>query len=225
MSIQRYMHDLIDQYLTERVSRGEVTLSSARVIRYVLRGFAAQVAHLEPDEISEVEVEAWLGDDALRPATRRSMLAKLRPFIRWCAVRGHLPRDFTALLKTPKVPRGMPRFLAPEQVASLVAAAGNTRDRLILLLMVQLGLRRIEVARILLDDVDLRDRLLAVRGKNGRGEVTRSVPITEEAHSAIIAYLAERPVFAGPLVRSLRDGGPVAEEQVGAMVARLMLAV
>lgn len=218
------MFELIDKYIDERSARGELNGRSPSVIRCVLGGFALHVAALTPNEITEADVDSWIADPTLRPATRHSMVTKLRPFVRWLAARGHIERDFTALVRAPKVPKGMARFLEAEQVVALVRATTNTRDRLIVLLMVHLGLRRIEVTRIDIEDIDMRDWLLAVRGKNHQGQQSRSLPITTEVRLAILAYLGELPTYAGPLIRTQR-GTRLGELAVSNMITDLMRSV
>src|SRR5260370_35619823 len=57
-----------------------------------------------------------------------------------------------------RVPRTLPRILAPEEVDRLVAALRTHRDRAMVLAMVLAGLRRCEVLRLRLADVRPRDK-------------------------------------------------------------------
>lgn len=91
------------------------------------------------------------------------------------------------------------------------------------LLMLQEGLRRAEVAAIQTGDVDLARLELDVRGKGGGGAVTRRLPISDETHRALDTYLAECPPVAGPLIRSYRDPqAGVTAPTVGRIVADVM---
>lgn len=218
------MKELIEQYVTERVARGEFNGDTPNIARWVLMGFARHVAHLDLSELSEFDVESWIADPDLKPATRHSMVNKVKPFVRWLAARDHIAKDFTALMKAPKIPPGMPRFLEGDQVRVLVRACRTSRDRLIVLLMVHLGLRRIEVSRIDLEDIDFRDRLISVRGKNGQGQVTRSLPITDEVLTAMKQYLADSPTFSGPLIRLVSCDRRMRPRAIGDLVADLMVA-
>jgi site-specific recombinase XerD len=218
------MTDLIDQYIDERVARGELNGDSPTVIRGVLKAFARHVAHLEPIELTEADVDSWIADADLKPATRNGMVNKLKPFVRWLAARDHIGKDFLVTYKAPKVPQGMPRHLEGDQVRALVRACRTSRDRLIVLLMVHLGLRRIEVSRIDMEDIDFNGRLLGVRGKNGRGAITRMLPFDAEVQTALDAYLAECPASSGPLVRLANHDRRLRERAISDVVAELMRA-
>ncbi len=70
---------------------------------------------------------------------------------------------------------GLPKGLEPDQVKRLLASCdANTavgcRDLAILTLLVRLALRRGEVAKLMLDDIDWRAGTIIVRGKGSRSE-------------------------------------------------------
>ncbi len=68
------------------------------------------------------------------------------------------------------------------------------RDYAILMLVARLGLRSIEVARLLLDNVDWRSGEIAVRGKGRRED---RLPLPVEVGEAVVAYLSgPRPALA-----------------------------
>jgi site-specific recombinase XerD len=216
------MKKLIETYIAERVARGEFNGSTPASVRSVLISFARHTAHLALGELCERDVQDWIADPVLRPRTKHSMVTKLKPFVRWLCARDHVAKDFTALLHAPKAPEGLPRYLEGDQVSRLVQACPTSRDRLIVLLMVHLGLRRIEVSRIDMEDIDFRERLISVRGKNGQGQITRSLPLTDEVYAALVAYLAERPAFAGALVRLHHAERRMHEKKISEIVAKLM---
>ena len=66
----------------------------------------------------------------------------------------------------------------------------------------QEGLRACEVSRLRLEDVDVRERCVLVRGKGGHERV---LPLSDETWRALTAYLAEWPASTGPLVRSYNE--------------------
>jgi integrase/recombinase XerD len=107
-------------------------------------------------------------------------------------------------VKPPKSKRRPPRALSPDQVAALLAVVPDVRARLIVLLMVQQGLRCAGVASLRAEDVDLAGRWMRVREKNGH---ERTLWITDECAEALTLYLGRWPVASGPLVRAWRHNG------------------
>lgn len=189
------------RYVAERVAKGELTKRSATTIRSKLLDFA-EATKVDPKKVTRRHVERWLARPGLSPAYRRARLSALRGFCRWCVLNGHMTKDPTLGLKTPRVPKGLPRALSLEETGRVIDAAPDLRTRLICLLMVQEGLRRIEVARAQFADLDARKRTLRVRGKGGGGEPTRTLPLSDETMSVLARYLAEQSVTSGPLIRS-----------------------
>ncbi len=91
--------------------------------------------------------------------------------------------------------RSLPRGLEPAVVAKLLASCDRRRtvgrrDYAILLLLCRLGLRRSEVARLTLGDLEWRAGELLVRGKGGRLDV---LPLPVDVGEAIVSYLRRRP--------------------------------
>jgi site-specific recombinase XerD len=64
----------------------------------------------------------------------------------------------------------------------------GVRNYAILMLVARLGLRSIEVARLLLDDVDWRSGEIVVRGKGRRED---RLPLPVEVGAAVVAYLSD----------------------------------
>lgn len=215
--------ELVDQYIAERVARGEFNGDTPNVARSILMHFARHVAEVDLGDLTRRHVELWIADPNLKASTRHSMIGKVKPFVRWLVEGDHVPKDFVATMQAPKVPPGMPRHLEGDQVRRLVRQARTSRDRLIVLIMVHLGLRRIEVSRIDMEDISFSERLLSVRGKNGQGQITRSLPITDEVWAALHAYLGEYPTATGPLIRITGTTKRMTPRGVGVMVARLMV--
>ena len=212
---------LVFRYMRERVARGELVKETARQYESRLLEFARST----PDarDVKRRHVEKWMEREGLSVHYRRARLSALRSFTAWCVLNGHMDKDPTLGIKLPRLPELLPRYLSADEMSRLMAECHDTRTRLAALLMVQELLRRGEVARLQIGDIDLGKRTIAVRGKGGRGDVTRREPISEETYAAMRAYLAETRQHAGPLFRSKRDvTQPVSGAQLGADVTKAM---
>ena len=186
-------------YVSLRVRRGDMTRVTACNTLVTLHTFADGYGRRSLDDLGPEHIEEWLqGMRHLAPNSKRTELARLKPFLRWLARRGHLAWDPGPEIAPIKVPKRLPRHLTLSDVAALLAACPDSRARLIVLCQVQLGLRSCEVALLRLEDVSFADRTLRVRGKGGH---ERLLPIDDETWCALADYLRERRGGGGPLIR------------------------
>jgi site-specific recombinase XerD len=89
-----------------------------------------------------------------------------------------------------RLPKPLPRHLKDDQVERLLGVITDPRDRAMFMLMLRCGLRVEEVSRLTVDVVELsRRRLLIARGKGGKDRI---VYLSDDARSALEAYLAIR---------------------------------
>lgn len=189
------------RYVQHRLAQGQINKRTAEVLRCRLWDFATHTA-AQPGNVNRRHVETWMSRADLSPAYRRSRLSTLRCFFKWCIVNGHMRRDPTIGVEAPRIPAYLPRALTAPEVGQLLTTLPDQRARLIILLMVQEGLRRKEVAEAQVGDVDTYARTLAVRGKGGQGRTTRVVPLSEQTWRALEDYTAAEGHRAGPLIRS-----------------------
>jgi len=121
-----------------------------------------------------------------------------------------------------RVPRTLPKILAPTDVDALVAALRTHRDRAMVFAMVLGGLRRCEVLGLRLEDLRVGDRRVFIT--EGKGGHQRVVPISNRFFTAAGDYLHdERPatetdrlfvVLKGP-----RRGQPLSAEGLDEIMA------
>ncbi len=115
-----------------------------------------------------------------------------------------------------RVPRTLPRILAPEEVDRLVAALRTHRDWAMVLAMVLAGLRRCEVLGLRLADVRPGDRRLFVA--EGKGGHQRVIPVADRFLEALGDYLHdERPAESSTdrvfvVLKGPRRGLPLSAE-------------
>jgi len=89
-----------------------------------------------------------------------------------------------------RLPKPLPRHLKDDQVTRLLAVITDIRDRAMFMLMLRCGLRVQEVADLTVDAVDYPRRQIFV--SQGKGGKDRVVYLSEDARSALLAYLAKR---------------------------------
>jgi site-specific recombinase XerD len=89
-----------------------------------------------------------------------------------------------------RLPKPLPRHLKDDQVPKLFAVITDLRDRAMFMVMLRCGLRVEEVAQLTVDAVEYGRRRVFV--SNGKGGKDRVVYMSEDARSALLAYLGER---------------------------------
>ena len=145
------------------------------------------------------------------PATYYRRFGLLRRFLQWLSRRNGLPDPFVELQGPPK-PQQEADWLTAAEFERLLTAAANPprrraglaeRDRLVLLTLVQTGLRRAELIALDWSDLDLesaRPSLLVRRGKGGK---PRRQPLAPPLARELALLRARRnapadaPVFCG----------------------------
>ena len=91
-----------------------------------------------------------------------------------------------------RVPRTLPKILAPAEVTALLGALRTHRDRAMVYAMVLGGLRRCEVLGLSLGDIQMPERSLFIA--EGKGGHQRVIPISNTFFSSVGDYLRhERP--------------------------------
>ena len=134
-----------------------------------------------------------LKDLGLAPASIRRNVSAVRSFFRFLIGEGHLARDPSERLETPKRWRSLPDVLTIDEAKRLVAAPSLDetlafRDRALLELAYGAGLRVSEWIALGVRDVLLDEGLVRVFGK---GSKERLVPIGRAAIGAVAVYLRE----------------------------------
>lgn len=148
-----------------------------------------------------------------KPETKRSRRTTLRGFYRWGVESHHLLESPAARLPRvkPSAPNPSP---APDAVYAAALAASGPRERLMLVLAAEHGLRRMEVALVHSRDLveDLVGWSLVVHGKGGR---ERMVPLTADA-AITLRTLPPGWAFPG------RDDGHLSPRWIGKVITRLL---
>jgi len=153
-------------------------------------------------------------------------LSALRHFYKYLLLDRHIAHDPTLNLETPRQWKVLPKALARDEIATMLAPRGDAasqlnaaitqRDRAMLETFYAGGLRVSEIVGVKLEDLKLDLGYVLVRGK---GDKERIVPLGMPAVQAIRDYLAEgREVLArgkrSPLVFVGRGARPISRQWI-----------
>ncbi len=132
--------------------------------------------------------------------TQRARLGAIQNFFQWLCKNNHLTANPAADLELPRKPgKVLPKALSIAQVDAILSIPDTTdplgiRDRAILETFYSTGIRRSELVRIDIEDLDRERALLAVR--QGKGKKDRTVPVGERALQWLEKYIEHtRPLL------------------------------
>jgi integrase/recombinase XerC len=195
---------LIHRYLEHLEGERNVSPQTLRAYEHDLlrfHRFLAQDflgAEPGPKDVDALAVRSFLAAMTREGLSKRSQgraLAAVRSLFRFACREGTLAANPAQTVRTPKVPKTLPRHLRPGEVENLLeapSAAGDKplahRDQAILELLYAAGLRVSELVGLDWRDIDLSARVLRVTGK-GRKE--RMVPFGRPAAEALRTWLGE----------------------------------
>ncbi len=171
-----------------------------------------------PADLGRDHVRGWLAHlrETGSASTAQTYFAGLRHFCRWLLTEEEAAVDPTQGIRAPKPGEVATPILSAAELRRLLdVCAGpgfvNRRDRAIMLILLDTGIRISELAGLDVPDVDLRDRMMFVVGKSSRrsGPRRRAVPLGVKAAQAVDRYLRERRrhPHAASAALWLGDGG------------------
>lgn len=207
--------ECVAKYLAELARRG--------ASKHTLRNYGSDLEQFAtyfeppgetaPPEIERVDISLlreWLGglyQQRLTTVSVRRKLAAVRALYKFLLQEGVVQTNPAARLRTPKIKQRLPEVMSEEKTNRLIDAVERSevvekpsreRDLAMLELLYGCGIRVSELVGINLEDLDLRQGWLRVRGK---GNKEREVPIGERATVAVGHYLSNRT--AAPRERAL----------------------
>lgn len=190
---------------------------------------------MELGQVTGLDVRQWregMLDCRARPATANKGLAALRSFFGWAMECGVVQVNPTQGIRNVREQAHGPRWLERGEQRAVVreleiavngsrSEAGRwlaVRDRALVVLMLQAGLRVSEAAGARLADLEINGRSGSLRVV-GKGRKVRDVPLNADVRAAIRGWLEVRPA-GGELVFVSQKGGGLDASAIWRRVAR-----
>jgi integrase/recombinase XerC len=187
------------------------------------------------DRLSRTDLRSWLAAraaESLQATSTARALSVVRSFFRYLTRNGQLSNAVMASVRTPRLPRSVPKALTSGEAAEAVDAVqelsdapwiGN-RDVAMLALLYGCGLRISEALSLTRGDAPKpkgdETQSLTITGK---GRKQRVVPVLPVVAEAIADYIAACPFAGGPdepLFRGVK-GGPLSPRIVQLQLQKL----
>jgi integrase/recombinase XerD len=193
----------LDKYLQHLAVKGfsESTLRVRRVHMEMFLKWCRRSRIIVPTQITRTSLESYQrylfqykkkDGQPLAVASQHSRLAPLKVWFRWLTQRKYIPQDPAAELELPRIGYKLPNVMNKEEAERVLSQPKievplGIRDRAMLEILYSSGLRRMELLRLKLYDVDQKHGLMTVR--EGKGKRDRVVPIGERALAWLDMYL------------------------------------
>lgn len=204
---------------------------SPRTVQGYLEGVRLMVEHFEAmgmpmavDSIAREHVESFITDQLKRhkPSTAWTRFRSVQQFFKWCVEEGERRDSPMANMHPPTIPESPPPVLGDDAIKKLLKVCDgrdfrSRRDTAIIRLLLDTGMRRMELAGLDVDDLDLPQGMARVKGKGGRARVC---VFGRRTAQAIDRYLRIRGTHRDSVLPNLwlGHGGPMKGNGVYQMI-------
>lgn len=140
-------------------------------------------------------IRSWIVemmDGGLNPRTIHRKLSSLRSYCKYLIKKGELEEDPVEKVLKPKINKRIPEFVDEESIDMLLdrydfgTDYSGIRNRLIISMLYQTGMRRSELIGLTEASVDPEASTIKVLGKRNK---ERIIPLTKELKAELLAYL------------------------------------
>jgi len=214
--LQAWLSDYAATYLPARNFASTTRTGYLADLRHFL-AFAQQLQLRTPSDVERRHVLVYLADldkRGLASATRLRRLAAIASFFTFLEEVGAVHSNPIRTVPRPRQEMGERRVLSEDEYRRLQnACQDNLRDRAIIELFLQTGLRLSEAVSLRLADVQIESsgngRQIGAASLRGKGRKQRTVTLNWKACAALSAYLRERPKVETDGVFVARSGSPL----------------
>lgn len=155
-----------------------------------------EINHTEVDSDMIRNYIVWLMDKKITPRSVGRKLSALRTFYKYLVKIGAISLSPVAMISKPKESKPLPSFVKQSDMAQLLDEVVGDQDdfvslrnRLILDMLYQTGMRRAELLQLRDKDVDMQARTIKVTGKRNK---QRIIPYGAKLQSSLERYLTAR---------------------------------
>jgi integrase/recombinase XerD len=194
----------LDELLSSWLRRLRGDRKSAQTLRSYRVAVEAYLQYCDdtdrPRELTKQNVVAWIESQHERAsATVRLRLIALKQFAKWLSAEEDFDADGIVVIAPPKLSQAAVAGLTDNEVQRMVKICSGSqlrdkRDKAILRLLVETGLRASECLGLDITDINLDACLLQVRKAKGGKSKDRRVGFSPETASAVDRYVRARRV-------------------------------
>ncbi|MBF0467093.1 MAG: tyrosine recombinase XerC [Nitrospirae bacterium] len=218
--LKQHIDDFL-RYMAVEVNASEHTL---RAYTKDLEEFLKITEKSDAEDTDLYDIRGFVASQSragLAKSTVARRLATVKSFYKYLRAQAVVDNNPTRLVPTPKAPRPLPKFLSVDDIFNMIEKTAGmgflmARNRAIIELFYSSGLRISELTGSNMEDINLNQGLIKVKGK---GKKERIVPVGEPAVKAIKIYLIERLLIKKAKADTVKKGTPkkITEDDAGAL--------
>jgi len=161
---------------------------------------SAQISHIS--EVNEKKVLSFFLEGRVaknwKTTTYKTYFMSLLVFFRWCVKHNYLDKNYVEGLELPKGSKSLPKKLTRQEAFKLLEITFNYpytqkylryRNHALFSMFLFTGLRKSELLKLKLTDVDIQNQSVFVKGK---GDKDRIIPLSTTLVHSLDNYLRER---------------------------------
>lgn len=220
---------ILSRFITSRAADGR-SPRTLQDYRRVLEPFAAWCGDLDLGSITRQTIREYvaaLRSNGWKEGTVAIHIRNLRSFLRWLHEEGYTRDCLSRAIKAPRQVRRIEIPITPEEIQLLLDTCASCRfhdlrDKAMILLLSDTGLRSGEVARLQVDDWRREpgsdgSYLLVFAPKTS---TPRYAILGRAATAALQVYALARAKFDGDLLFCSENGAPLKVRAIGSMLVR-----
>lgn len=208
------MTGLLNKYLKylkiEKNSPETTIVSYSSDLSQLISFLESEFNVLDINEITKHHIRAFISHlnlKKLKRSTIQRKITSIKSFFRYALKRGHIQKDVTSRVISPKSVKRIPKFIQSNELNEAlnvyeieskstkpqVKEVIQVRNQLIVELLYSTGMRVSELCNLNVEDVDM---VMSQCRVTGKGNKQRIVPIGTAAKEILIQYFSVRPILS-----------------------------
>lgn len=206
--VQKFYHRCVAMNMSTRT----IDTYRYRITRFLKFINGRDLSEVTPDMMYAFFAKAR--DDGYSPETIRGEFTCLHAMFKFLYEEGDLPSNPMERIKKPKLPKVYARTFTVEEISRILGVFSNRNDTIglrnfaIVSLLFGTGIRKGELLRLTVLDVNIKERIMTV---NGKGNKQRIVPLTKSLCRTLKRYIEARGHSFCPFLFLTRDGGGITD--------------
>lgn len=208
------MTGLLNKYLKylkiEKNSPETTIVSYSSDLSQLISFLESEFNVLDINDITKHHIRAYISHlnlKKLKRSTIQRKITSIKSFFRYALKRGHIQKDVTSRVISPKSVKRIPKFIPSNELNEAlnvyeieskstkpqVKEVIQVRNQLIVELLYSTGMRVSELCNLNVEDVDM---VMSQCRVTGKGNKQRIVPIGTAAKEILIQYFSVRPILS-----------------------------